>query len=145
MVSAGGGSVLHAGRIASGMAHAVLLEHRLPDGSFHYDWMMERLPGSTLVTFRVGERIDLGEVVAFRATRLPDHRAVYLTYEGPVSGNRGDVRRLAQGDIAITRDDARGFEAQGVLGRARGTWSGRPVEGGGAYEVTFLGHPEPRG
>ena len=31
---------------------------------------------------------------AWTGTRLPDHRAHYLDYEGPVLGNRGEVRRL---------------------------------------------------
>ncbi|WP_404306225.1 hypothetical protein [Neorhodopirellula lusitana] len=31
------------------------------------------------------------------ATRLPDHRAIYLDYDGAISGDRGDVERLATG------------------------------------------------
>ncbi|WP_146439947.1 hypothetical protein [Crateriforma conspicua] len=31
------------------------------------------------------------------ATRLPDHRTKYLEYEGPISGNRGSVRRVDSG------------------------------------------------
>jgi hypothetical protein len=31
------------------------------------------------------------------AERLPDHRLAYLDYEGPVSGDRGSVRRLDVG------------------------------------------------
>ncbi|HBE68769.1 MAG TPA: hypothetical protein DDW52_11540 [Planctomycetaceae bacterium] len=31
------------------------------------------------------------------AERLIDHRRHYLTYEGPVSGNRGEVKRVASG------------------------------------------------
>ena len=38
------------------------------------------------------------------AHRLPDHRALYLTYEGPVSGNRGSVRRELSGACEVTLD-----------------------------------------
>lgn len=36
---------------------------------------------------------------AIEATKLPDHRAHYLDYEGPVSGNRGSVSRVAGGRV----------------------------------------------
>ena len=36
------------------------------------------------------------------AVRLPDHRKAYLTYEGPVSGGRGEVRRVEEGWCEVT-------------------------------------------
>ena len=37
---------------------------------------------------------------------LPPHRRIYLMYEGPVSGNRGLVRRVAEGNyIVLSRGD----------------------------------------
>lgn len=33
----------------------------------------------------------------FLAIKLPAHRSVYLTYEGPISGNRGSVSRILSG------------------------------------------------
>jgi hypothetical protein len=36
---------------------------------------------------------------------LPDHRRVYLTYEGPVSNGRGHVRRVAEGVLRIEHSD----------------------------------------
>jgi hypothetical protein len=41
----------------------------------------------------------------FSACRLPDHRAIYLRYQGPLSNNRGAVEQLANGivvDFALT-------------------------------------------
>jgi len=35
------------------------------------------------------------------ARKLPDHRPAYLTYEGPVSGGRGCVRRLDAGECEV--------------------------------------------
>ena len=35
------------------------------------------------------------------AERLPDHRLAYLEYEGPISGNRGHVQRVASGTYEV--------------------------------------------
>ena len=35
------------------------------------------------------------------AERLPDHRRAYLDYEGPISGNRGQVQRVASGSYEV--------------------------------------------
>lgn len=85
---------------------AVLLLHELPDGTSHYDWMIERCEQGPLVAFRVGERIDVRTCFEWTAQRLPDHRRAYLDYEGEVSGGRGHVRRVASGKCEIhTLDD----------------------------------------
>ena len=39
------------------------------------------------------------------AIRLPDHRLAYLDYEGPVSRDRGHVRRVEEGSYAVCRGD----------------------------------------
>lgn len=101
----------------------VLLLHELPDGSSHFDWMLARDAAGPLVTFRVTERIDAG-VRAFVATRLPDHRRVYLTYEGDVSGGRGRVRRVAEGSVAIEVDDGAAFFARGEFSGVNLTYRG---------------------
>ena len=109
------------------MGRTVLLRHELPDGSAHYDWMIQREgenPGE-LITFRVRERIDGGGVGAFSAERVGDHRGAYLEYEGPVSGGRGTVRRVATGEMAIARDGEAEFECAGRLGDAVGRFRGR--------------------
>ncbi len=103
----------------------VLLEHSLPDGSKHYDWMIhppaiqgfaarndggEPIRGlhnapepddndRVLLTFRILERIDRPDCDSFVADQLEPHRYAYLKYQGPVSGNRGTVRRLAGGIV----------------------------------------------
>src|SRR5215510_1835254 len=80
----------------------VLLRHDLPDGSEHIDWMLaqDTLGTLPLLTFRLGQRLDqlpCGQSLA--ACRIADHRPAYLGYEGPVSGDRGRVSRLARGSI----------------------------------------------
>ena len=88
------------------MARWALLHHELPDGSWHYDWMLEDAshPEGALVTFRVLVRPDMNTVQVFDAQRLMNHRQAYLDYQGPISGNRGTVRRVAEGTCAIEAD-----------------------------------------
>jgi len=108
----------------------VLLRHDLPDGSFHYDWLMERSTGGPLLGFRVRERIDLLGGKEFTAERIPNHRAVYLEYEGDVSGGRGRVRREATGTCAIGAESAESVEVAGAWGGSPWRASGRRVGGG---------------
>lgn len=65
----------------------VILEHDHP--VLHWDLMLQA--GEVLQTWRLAEAPTLGCTV--EATALGDHRLAYLDYEGPVSGNRGVVRR----------------------------------------------------
>ncbi len=84
----------------------VLLRHDLPDGSGHWDWMIQRapVPDSPLVTFRLDHRPDRDDIARFEATSLPDHRPEFLGYEGPVSRGRGRVHRVAQGLASLKFD-----------------------------------------
>ncbi|MBX3359026.1 MAG: hypothetical protein KF745_11450 [Phycisphaeraceae bacterium] len=92
------------------MGACVLLEHTLPDGSVHFDWLFEPdgPPLGGLLSFRVQERMDQPGCTEVRALSRPDHRRAYLEFEGEVSGGRGSVRRIAAGECVITeRTDAR--------------------------------------
>ena len=84
------------------MADTVQLRHDLPDGTWHVDWLIDLDPvgEGRLPTFRLRRRVDdlcAGESI--EAERLEDHRRRYLTYEGPVKGDRGEVQRVATGRI----------------------------------------------
>jgi hypothetical protein len=93
------------------MPRWTLLRHDLPDGTSHLDWLIERRDGDAgLLTFRLPIPPDWpgllaaclaspgrGACAEVAAAALPDHRREYLAYEGEVSGNRGRVRRLAEG------------------------------------------------
>lgn len=91
----------------------VLLRHTLVDASWHYDWLLD-VAGTggpeerNLVTFRVLERPDEAEG-AFEARRLPDHRRLYLAYEGDIAhGEGGRVQRVAEWGARVEwGDDAR--------------------------------------
>ena len=52
-------------------------------------------PCGPLRTWAVDAPVVAGVDLPARA--LPDHRAAYLDYEGPVSGDRGTVRRWDEG------------------------------------------------
>jgi len=87
----------------------VVLRHETPDGGFHFDWMLEPpavggSPSRVLITFRVNTNPLDWKGDLFDAVRLPDHRAIYLTYEGPLTENRGSVTRVAQGTVTFLED-----------------------------------------
>ncbi len=78
----------------------VLLKHDLPEGSTigsHWDLMIQ--DGDHLATWRLES--DLFQTHEQSAERLDSHRLDYLTYEGPISGNRGSVRQVDQGEFRI--------------------------------------------
>ena len=61
--------------------------------------MLER--GDVLLTWQLpAEPID-AESLPMPARRIGDHRTAYLTYEGPISGNRGHVRRIDSGTVGF--------------------------------------------
>lgn len=78
----------------------VILEHRVPPGSSrtdHWDVMLETASG--LLTWASPPFAIDGS--SWNVDELPLHRAIYLDYEGPISGNRGCVRRLDRGKFRI--------------------------------------------
>jgi hypothetical protein len=66
----------------------------------HFDLMVETSSGSELATWQSSHwPIETDTPL----TRLPDHRRMYLDYEGPVSGDRGEVHRVASGRLRLDR------------------------------------------
>ena len=76
------------------MPRFALLEHHR-DG-VHWDFLLETEPGGPLRTWAIDEEVVPGKDLPARA--LDDHRAVYLDFEGEVSGGRGTVLRLDRGE-----------------------------------------------
>lgn len=79
----------------------VLLHHTGVEAP-HYDLMLECPGAERLPTWRLPPLpVELWpsssalNPLCFTCERLPDHRAAYLTYEGPVSNNRGQVARIS--------------------------------------------------
>jgi hypothetical protein len=69
----------------------VVLEHEW--NGTHWDFMIE--DAGRIRTWAIDAPPVTGKDLSARA--LPDHRLDYLTYEGPVSGGRGSVRRVDAG------------------------------------------------
>ena len=82
--------------------HYVVLHH-VWHGQAHYDLMFETSAGSALATWRsASDGRCTGESPL---TPLADHRRAYLEFEGEVSGNRGQVKRVAAGTCRILVDN----------------------------------------
>jgi hypothetical protein len=97
----------------------------------HWDLLLEH--GAACRTWRL--LTDPGESVReIPAEELPDHRLLYLDYEGPVSGNRGTVSRWDAGIYSWRIDETdvvevmlSGHRWQGVFRMEQieqGTWKG---------------------
>jgi hypothetical protein len=98
------------------MPRFVILEHDHP--YLHWDLMLQS--GNVLRTWRLDAPPRPGQVVS--ATALGDHRLEYLDYEGPVSNNRGIVKRWDRGEYKGVVDEndmiaiaIRGERLAGVL------------------------------
>lgn len=111
----------------------VLLFHTLPGGGSHFDLMLAPDGVSRLVTFRVESDVSILSTSAFAAERLGDHRRDYLTYEGPLSNDRGSVVRVRAGRAVILENTPARFVAvvdwgagpirlEGVPGGGEGRW-----------------------
>lgn len=81
------------------MPQYVILEHNHP--TLHWDFMLEA--GKVLRTWRLSACPQLGREVA--AEPAADHRPLYLDYEGPVSGDRGTVKRWDWGSFVWRSDE----------------------------------------
>lgn len=88
------------------MPRFVLLEHDHPQ--LHWDFMVER--GDTLRTWRLNSIPGMN--CEIDAVALPDHRLAYLDYEGPVSSDRGIVRRIDRGECTIQDEQRDSFSVE---------------------------------
>jgi hypothetical protein len=89
------------------MPNYVVLHHTAIENP-HYDLMLDLAEGAELSTWRVAHwPAEPGD----QFTLLSDHRRAYLEYEGPISGNRGNVNRVAAGEFQIIRKDTNAIVA----------------------------------
>jgi len=89
------------------MDRPFVILHHTGYGEAHYDLMVQN--GDVLATWQAPvdpTSLAVGQSVALE--KLPDHRLAYLTYEGPIRGGRGSVRRIEGGQAdVIERTDSR--------------------------------------
>lgn len=82
--------------------------------------MLEK--GDVLLTWQLMRDPHGGEVLPIDARCIGDHRKAYLTYEGPISDGRGEVRRVDQGRVAFLHDSKRRIVIELSGGRLCGTF-----------------------
>lgn len=110
-----------------------ILEHAT-DVGLHHDLLVEdpdaapSHPGTDAGDARTlwAARIDpppsaWAELGRLKLALLPHHRHRYLTYEGPIAGGRGSVRRVAAGSAQVLAWDASQIRLRLML------W-GRPLD-----------------
>ena len=90
-----------------------LLRHTLPDGSAHFDLLVEHPEHERVPTWRLAA--SPVEQTAVAGERIADHRPLYLDYAGPVSGDRGHVEQVDAGTAAWEA-----FDAEAVVVRLAG-------------------------
>jgi hypothetical protein len=123
------------------MGRTVVLRHDLPDGSHHFDWLLDPAkeaadPHRTdpdarvLIAWRMGARPDAALPAEMAAERLPPHRNIYLTFEGAISGGRGEVARVRAGLAEVLADEPDRFEAIADFGAGAVRISGTPATDG---------------
>lgn len=97
----------------TGQRYAILT-HDQP--FFHWDLLLEA--GAVAWTWRLLDEPGPGREV--RTERIGDHRLLYLNYEGPVSGNRGQVTRWDTGTYRIVEESEEQLLV--LLSGMRGEW-----------------------
>ncbi|UCD29228.1 MAG: hypothetical protein JSV03_01735 [Planctomycetota bacterium] len=106
----------------------MILRHET-SGAVHWDFMFDM--GELLATWQFRqdpctlEESDVSSPLQVR--RLKDHRRDYLEYQGPISGDRGHVTRVLQGEYEL-------------VDRQPGSWTFRLAGGGfrGTYQLTVM-------
>ena len=105
----------------NGLHRYVVLHHRpFSSGVAHFDWMFEN--GESLLTWATDSLPSRTSASFEPANKLPDHRAVYLTYEGPLSNDRGEVSQVEKGYFRAIRIQADHYEFE-LTGDRVGTLS----------------------
>ena len=95
----------------------------------HLDFMIEMENG--LATWQIAAedmtRLRNGESVT--AQKIADHRKEYLSYEGPISCDRGNVKIVDTGDCVVTdyTSETKSYALSGKI--LKGRLSIRPVSG----------------
>ncbi len=104
-----------------------LLRHECPPdyrGGPHWDLLLERPDAEHEARFATWSLLELPEAWSralsiesvghdcVEAVPLPDHRTLYLDYEGPISGDRGEVTRIAGGPMRWLRSGEGAVEVE---------------------------------
>ena len=127
------------------MPRFVILHHSTENSehprSSHWDLMFDDPAAddqSALRTWALEKPPSAGQLI--QATPLPAHRRHYLDYEGPISGNRGTVRRWDAGEYECLEHKANSWRfhlvgrrvvADLCLRQEQGDWTAHFLNWGG--------------
>ncbi len=113
-----------------------ILHHRVGGGE-HWDLLIakpeahfDRADERELTTWQLAADPFAGDGTAIAATRIADHRNVYLDYEGPVPGNRGEVTHLDGGACEILESGESVWRFRLAGARLRGVYALTLAEAG---------------
>jgi hypothetical protein len=113
----------------------VILEHDHP--TLHWDLMLEA--GSVLRTWRLAKAPEINGP-SIEARPLADHRVFYLDYEGPLSGQRGSVRRWDSGEYEpVAEVEGREIRIRLMGQRLQGVASLRKIESRWLFQLELAG------
>jgi len=102
----------------------VILRHDQNDGG-HYDLMIEDpaadAPDRPLLTWRCDLHPRDWSAAPFDLAALGPHRRAYIDYEGPLTGDRGSVRRVDRGPAMVLDATPDGLRLDLHLAHAVGT------------------------
>ena len=110
----------------------VILHHRLDDGE-HWDLMLEE--GDVLLTWQLLREPVNRDSLPIPARRIGNHRKAYLDYEGPLTGDRGTVRRVDSGTIEIEENTPKCVRFNLNGGRLWGSFLLRLRAEGWSFEI----------
>lgn len=96
----------------------------------HFDLLFETYPGSVLTTWRAAAWPVTADA---SVTRLPDHRRLYLTFEGELTGRRGRVERVAGGTCAVEVGENATWTIRLLSGASPATFILRPAGEGDVW------------
>ena len=91
------------------MSRFAILRHDHP--VLHWDLLLE--DGECCLTWRLSAEPTGADSRRIEVEPMPPHRLVYLTYEGPVSGNRGTVTAWDRGTFTWIDREQSQFRLQG--------------------------------
>jgi len=83
------------------MSNAFVILFHTGHGNDHLDLLLDLQDGPLATWQLMASPIDIGKAGTIAAVKLPDHRRKYLQYEGPISGGRGEVRRVDAGSVQV--------------------------------------------
>lgn len=112
------------------MPRFVILAHNWP--FLHWDFLLE-LEGRLASWRLLSEPNERARIVA---EAIPDHRSIYLDYEGPVSHGRGEVTQWDAGDYELLEESVSGLTLQLKGRRIQGRAVLRAEDGKAWFELT---------